>query len=86
MQYCAEKIEKPMVFLCFLNSDCKKHWKTYGFLQYFAEQVEKPKVFLCFLMFQQVQLTSKIVSEAVLRQLEANMSQFEAPWSSLDPS
>ena len=33
-------------FLCFLSSDCKKHYKTFGFFEYFAENVEKPKVFL----------------------------------------
>ena len=28
LQHFAEHIEKPSVFLCFLNSDCKKQYKT----------------------------------------------------------
>ena len=31
MQYFAENIEKPVVFIGFLNSDCKKHYKTCAF-------------------------------------------------------
>ena len=31
LQYVAENIEKPLVFLGFLNSDCKKPYKTCAF-------------------------------------------------------